>query len=172
MAEFPYSAPAPLSDLHDTSSFDCGTTALNEFLQKYALANQSGGSARTYVVTGPSMKVVGFYSIAVTSILPENAPERVRKGQPKHAIPGILFARFAVDKSAQGRGLGKALFRDAMLRACNVANEVGVRFFMVDAKNDKAINFYSGYDAMPQEGDPYRLFWLMKDIVKLTERSL
>lgn len=150
--------------MHRTESFECGVPELNDFLRSHALVNQSGGSSRTFVVASPNNSVVGFYSLASVSVLHHEVPERVKKGQPRHPIPGILMARFAVDTGVQGKGLGKALFRDAMLRVLGIAEEIGVRVFIVDAKNDSALAFYSRYGGMSAPQDPYRLYWLMKDV--------
>jgi GNAT superfamily N-acetyltransferase len=91
-------------------TFDCGQPALNQFLQRYALVNQKANSAQTYV-SCQGGEVVGFYSLAVGSINPEDAPARVMKGLARHAVPVMILARLAVDRDHQGKGLGKALLQ-------------------------------------------------------------
>jgi len=169
MADFPFAPPELLQPQHFTSTFDCGKDALNEFLQRHALANQRGGAAKTYVIVDATKAVVGYYSLAATSVSHEEAPDRVRQGQPRHPIPAILMARFAVDKTAQGQGQGpgRALFRDAMLRAINISQQLGVRVFVVDAKDDEAVRFYAKFRMMSAAGNPYRLYLLFKDIRSL-----
>jgi hypothetical protein len=44
------SSPVLLTKNHPVSDFDCGKQPLNDFLTKYALQNQAGGGARTYVL--------------------------------------------------------------------------------------------------------------------------
>ncbi|HRE17175.1 MAG TPA: GNAT family N-acetyltransferase, partial [Rhodocyclaceae bacterium] len=66
------SAYAPVRKLvaaDAVENFDCGQTALNQFLQRYALLNQKANSAQTYVCCHAS-EVVGFYSLAVGSVEP------------------------------------------------------------------------------------------------------
>jgi len=46
--------------------FDSGQTALNQYLQRFALTNQKANSAQTYVCCQDGV-VVGFYSLAVGS---------------------------------------------------------------------------------------------------------
>ncbi len=41
---------------------------------------------------------------------------RVMMGPARHPVPVMILARLAVDKDRQGRGLGKALLKDALLR--------------------------------------------------------
>ena len=43
------SLPTLLNKFHDTKSFDCGVTALNKFLQNYALQNVKNRSVKTFV---------------------------------------------------------------------------------------------------------------------------
>jgi GNAT superfamily N-acetyltransferase len=74
------------------------------------------------------------------------------------------MARFAVDKSEQGRGLGRALFRDAMRRALNGADAIGGRAFMVHAKDEGAKAFYLKFGMEESPTNPFHLFLLFKDV--------
>ncbi|MFN6202005.1 MAG: GNAT family N-acetyltransferase, partial [Acidobacteriota bacterium] len=94
------------------------------------MQNQVSGGARTYVLVRGS-RVVGYYSLAPASVLPEDAPARVIKGQGRYPVPVILMARFALDVAEQGRGLGKRLFRDALVRALAGAEAIGGRALLV-----------------------------------------
>ena len=157
------SEPVLLDKSHDTSQFDCGKEPLNAFLKGFALTNQKGGLARIYVVFSEE-KVVGYYSLAPAGVEPAEAPERVMKGQPQHPVPCILLARLAVDKTAQGTGLGKFLFRDAMLRALRAHEQIGGRAFLVHAMDDNAKTFYMRYGMLPSPTHPLHLFLLFKDL--------
>ena len=55
-------------------------------------------------------------SLAVGAVEHAEDPNRVGKGLARHPIPVMLLARLAVDRTEQGKGLGKALFKDALLR--------------------------------------------------------
>ena len=72
--------PTLLTKAHSVSDFDCGKPPLNDFLTKFALQNQAGGGARTYVMTRVN-RVIGYYSLAPASVATEDAPARVTKGQ-------------------------------------------------------------------------------------------
>ena len=110
-----YESVRKLAPADSTEDFDCEQPPLNQFLQRYALVNQKANSAQTYVCCLGG-EVVGFYSLAVGSVDPEDAPARVMKGLARHPVPVMILARLAVDKDHQGRGLGKALLKDALLR--------------------------------------------------------
>lgn len=160
----PLSSPVALAREHDLSHFDCGVAALNDYLCKYALANHQNGSARTYVAVR-GQRVVGYYSLAAGSVSPEQVPERVKKGLARHPIPVILLARLAVDRSEQGKGLGAALLKDAILRAARAADLVGCRALLVHAKDQGAQAFYRRFGFESSPVNELHLYLLMKDIL-------
>ena len=141
-------------------------TALNQFLQRYALVNQKANSAQTYVCC-QGEEVVGFYSLAVGSVDPETAPSRVMKGLARHPVPVMILARLAVDKEHQGTGLGQALLKDALLRTARAADIAGIRCLLVHAKDDTAQRWYESWEFEPSPSDPYHLFLMLKDLKSL-----
>jgi len=152
-----------LSARHELSGFDCGSSALNRFLQRHALHNQNAGSAQTYVACDDGL-VVGYYSLTVGSVAHAEAGDRIKKGMPRYPIPVLILARLAVHRTRQGQGLGKGLLKDALIRSARAADIVGVRALLVHAKDDQARAFYQAYDFDSSPSDPYHLFLLMKDI--------
>lgn len=146
--------------------FNCGQPALNQFLQRYALLNQKANSAQTYVCCQTGV-VVGFYSLAAGSVEPESAPPRVMKGLARHPVPVLILARLAVDQNHQGKGLGKALLRDALLRTAQAADIAGIRCLLVHAKDDAARKWYEAWEFEPSPTDPYHLFLILKDLKAL-----
>ncbi len=160
----PLSRPVPLQARHDVSAFDCGVSALNSFLQRFALQNQGSRAARTYVATRGEV-VVGYYTLAAGSVQRDETPARVAKGLPKHPVPVILLARLAVDRTEQGRGLGASLLKDALVRAAAAADLIGCRAVLVHAKDDAAAAFYRHFGFEPPTGQPLRLYLLMKDLL-------
>src|SRR5262245_24396139 len=90
---------------HDLSAFDCGQSALNEYLRKYALSNQQNRSARNYVVARGKL-VAGFYTLAAGSVQADSAPLRIKKGLGRYPIPIILLARLAVDNQEKAGDSG------------------------------------------------------------------
>lgn len=143
--------------------FDSGQAALNQFLQRFALTSQKANSAQTYVSCQKAV-VVGFYSLAVGSVEPENAAPRVLKGIARHPVPVMILARLAVDLKHQGVGLGRALLRDALLRTTQAADIAGIRALLVHAKDDAARQWYLKWELEPSDTDPFHLFLLLKDL--------
>lgn len=152
-----------LSRQDETALFDCGQAALNQFLQRYALINQKANSAQTYVCCRDG-QVVGYYSLTVASVEHRAAPERVVKGLARHPVPVMLLARLAVDRHCQGRGLGQALLKDAILRTMQAANIAGIRALLTHAKDDNARRWYESWGFQPSPTDPYHLYAIMKDL--------
>lgn len=147
-------------------SFDCGHAALNQFLQRYALPSQKANSAQTYVCC-QGQSVVGFYSLAVGSVQPAQAPPRVMKGLARHPVPVMILARLAVNMAHQRQGLGQALLKDALLRTAQAADIAGIRCLLVHAKDDTARQWYASWEFEPSPSDPYHLFLMLKDLKNL-----
>ena len=166
MSSVGYEAVRKLAAIDQVSAFDCGHPALNDFLQRYALINQRANSAQTYVCCQAEV-VVGFYSLAVGSVEPAAASERVVKGLARHPVPVMILARLAVDRNHQGVGLGRALLKDALLRTMQAAAIAGIRALLVHAKDEAARDWYLGWGFEPSPTDPYHLFLLSKDMQQI-----
>ena len=147
----PLSPPEPLTDDHQIDSFDSGETVLDDWLRRRARANQATGASRTYVVC-EGKRVVAYYAVASGAIAQAAAPGRFRRNMPD-PIPVVVLARLAVDRNHQGRGLGRALFRDAARRAEHAADAIGIRGIVVHAISEEARKFYIalGFDPCPAE---------------------
>ena len=153
---------------HVLTSFDCGQADLNSWLLKHALQNQGASAAQTYLglVDG---ELVGYYSLAVGQVEYAEAPERLQKGLARHPVPIMLLARLAVHKDWQGKGIGKALLKDAVLRTMQAADIAGIRALAVHAKDDQARRYYEQFDFLASPTDPLHLFVLLKDLQRITE---
>ena len=165
------SALGPVEKLranHELTGLDCGKDELNRFLRRFAFANQQANSAQTYVACR-GQAVVGYYSLTVGTVAHAEATERVKKGMPRYPIPVMILARLAVDKDEHGRGLGRGLLKDALLRTAQAADIAGIRALLVHAKDDEAKAFYEHFDFEPSPTDPYHLLLLIKDVQRLVK---
>jgi GNAT superfamily N-acetyltransferase len=161
-----YGSIEKLKREHLLDGFDCGKEPLNRFLKRQAWNSQQANSAQTYVLA-QELSVVGYYSLAAGSVGHDEGTERVKKGQAQHAIPVILLARLAVDQSLQGKSIGPALLKDALLRAASAAGTIGARAVLVHAKDDQAKGFYEHFNFEPSPSDPYHLLLIMKDLLRI-----
>ncbi len=159
--------PEPLADRHDLGDFHSGEASLDDWLKRRARANQVSGASRTYVVcqdaAGNDKRVIGYYALASGVVTVASAPGRFRRNMP-NPIPVAVLARLAVDRDWQGRGIGRALFRDAARRVAHAAEAIGIRGIVVHAMSEDAKNFYLalGFDASARE--PMMLMVTLADI--------
>lgn len=147
-------------------NFYSGKPALDDWLKKHSLQAARTGTATTFVVTNKSREIVGYYSLSMGSISPEEATDRIRKGAGHYPIPVILLARMAVDEKHQGNGIGRGLLRDAVIRTVNISLEVGVRAILTHPIDEAAANFYLKYGFEPSPISPNQIMILLKDARK------
>ncbi|GEM_PF-301144 len=133
------------------------------------LINQKSGGAQTYLVFRGENSI---YSLAVDSVDYDVSPARVTKGQEHHPIPVMLSARLAIDRDEQGKGLGRAFLKDALLRTLQAADIAGIRTLLVHAKDDEARTRYESFYFEPSPTDPYHLFLLMKNLRSLNKQMI
>lgn len=145
------SAPEPLLAEHDTAAFSCGYPSLDDWLKRRALANQKAGASRTYVAS-EDRRVVAYYALASGALACTAATGKLRRNMPD-PIPMAILGRLAIDSAFQGKGLGRALFRDAALRILSAADAIGIRGLIVHAISDDAAAFYRalGLEVSPAE---------------------
>ena len=155
------SAPEKLRPDHDLSSFDSGTPSLDDWLRRRALRNQESGGSRTYVICA-GKRVIGYYALATSAVAQAEATGRTRRNMPD-PIPVMVLGRLAVDSSYQGRGLGRALLRDAILRTMQAADIAGIRAMLVHAISEDARRFYERCGFQPSPVDPMTLMITMRD---------
>ena len=146
------SAPQPIRSDDDASSFDSGEPALDDWLRRRALRNESAGASRTYVVLEDAMRIVGYYTLSTGAITCAEVTGKVRRNMPD-PIPVMVLGRLAIDMSWQGKGLGRDLLRDATLRTLQAATIAGIRALLVHALNDRAAEFYrrAGFQPSPTQ---------------------
>jgi GNAT superfamily N-acetyltransferase len=143
-----------LEEFDDAGSFDCGDEPLNNYLQRHAWTNQQKVSIGvTYVAVddAASRTVLGYFTLAASSIARDKLPKKYVRGLPPYDLPLILLARLAVDKRFSGKGLGHALISEAFKIILRVADDVGCRCVITDAYRNKA-GWYARYGFIPVEG--------------------
>lgn len=160
----PFSAPQKLSPEHDLSDFHSGEQALDDWLRRRAMQNESLGASRTYVVCVKN-KVAGYYSLAVGAAAHTDSPGRVRRNMPD-PIPVMILARLAVDKAFQGQGVGIGLLRDAILRTMQAAEIAGIRALLVHAISEDAKRFYTRCGFMSSPIHPMTLMITLSEAEK------
>ena len=155
-------APALLSPVHDTTAFNCGHEALDDYLRLRARKSSDGNLGKTFVVCH-GVTVIGYYTLAMGAEKRAAVPKKMQKNSPDH-IPLLLLARLAVDDRFKRKGVGRALLKDALLRAVQVSQIVGVRAVIVHAIDEEARSFYQKYEFIEFPAESRTMFLPIKSI--------
>ena len=155
----------PLSRQHQREDFDCGVVALNEFLKKFARQNQDKGVGRTFVAVRRGQSAVcGYYTIAAGAVAFGNFPEAVANRLPRYPVPVVHVGRLAVNREARGHGLGETLLMNAMAKAVEIADALGIFAVEVVAKDEGARRFYEKYGFQRLLDDESHLYLSIRTI--------
>lgn len=142
----------------DRSAFDCEShPALNAYVVQQAGQDQKRNVSRTFLYVENGV-LLGYYTLANASVALDELSEEQRRKMPRYPMPAILLSRLAVDRLAQGKGLGMRLMSDFFRRVYIVSQQSGVAFVVVDAKDRDAADYYQGkLGFVPSTNNPLRL---------------
>jgi GNAT superfamily N-acetyltransferase len=157
------SDPEPLAAAHDVSEFSCGKPSLDRWLKTRALSNQEKGFTAVLVVHEVN-RVIGYYGLAPTAILPSTLRRSIRTGQPPDPVPCLLLGQLATDENWIGKGIGTGLLKHALQRCVTAARLIGGRALIVNAVDIDAAGFWRRRGFMPTKDDPLVLFRTIADI--------
>jgi GNAT superfamily N-acetyltransferase len=132
-----------------TDDFDCGDAQLNEYLKRYALKNQRRMFGVTYAAVccdDEPCKVIGYFTLANTSVPRQGLPEEMLKGVPKYqGLPAFLLGRLAVDRKFQGKDIGEVLLSRCFEHCLTIAKVSGARYLITDSR-ESAVTWYERYN--------------------------
>jgi len=162
-----YRSPELLRGDHVVDGFQCRSPEQTEWLRWHARQSTGTGTTRVLVVTpAGSNVVVAYFAWCMASVVPAEAPPRVRKGAGRYPQPVALPPRLGVDLDHEGRGLGAGMLSDVITRTLALGTEIGCRGLLIHAETVEARDFYlhlvPELDASPT--DELHLYLLMKDI--------
>jgi len=157
---------------HERGEFSCGQPSLDYFIRNLVTQYEKRKLGRTCVATRAGEKrVLGYYTLASSSISFEHIPGKLAKKLPKHPVPVILLARLAVDQSVQKQGLGKLLLGDALTRCLQLSNQLGIHAVEVEALDARARIFYEKHGFISLNDDPMHLFLPLATIAQASRPS-
>ena len=163
----PLSRPEPLAETHELNDFFSGVSSLDDWLKRRARPNQVSGASRTFILA-EERRVIGYYALASGAVTIADSTGRFRRNMPD-PIPVAVLGRLAIDRSQQGSGLGRALFRDCALRVVHAADAIGIRGILVHAISEQAKAFYLALGFDPSPSEPMTLMVTLADIRELLE---
>ncbi len=157
----------PLTKAHNRTGFDCGDQALNHFLQKIARQHMGKGLSKTFVLIDAKQPtvIIAYMSLVVCEVLTDDIPHQWKKKYPNR-IPAAKLAKLAVSVDQQRKGYGETLLIDAMQKALNVSQTMGLAGIFVDAKHQQVKAYYQqfGFLSLPEQLD--NLFMPLSTITK------
>jgi GNAT superfamily N-acetyltransferase len=160
-----FSPPERLISSHDVSQFECGEASLDSWLKRRAPQDEEAGASRTYVLRA-GQEIAGYYALATGAIAHVQATGKVRRNM-SDPVPVIILGRLAIASKFQGRGIGTALLRDAVLRIVQAAEIAGIRAILVHAISDQAKRFYEKHGFTSSPADPMTLMITVAEVAKI-----
>ena len=130
--------------LHDRQGFDCGVSALDEYIHRFAEQHRRRGISSVFVLTDSVQpeRILGYYTLSAAEVDGQRLSEAERKKLPRYPVPCFRMGRLACRSDQQGRGLGKLLLGCAVDRCLKARQQVAAYALIVDAKDDAAKAFY------------------------------
>lgn len=161
----------PLAKHHDRTTFACGNAELDAWLKQLAKQDQDRHVAAVFVLSPRSMPatIAGYYALSATAVALCDLPSSFAKKLPKYPlIPATLLGRLARDVNFPG--VGERLLVDALHRSWKNSLEVGSAVVVVDAKDDRATEFYIAHGFEPITRTPQRLVLPIRMIESMFKR--
>lgn len=160
----------PLAATHDRSTFACGVSELDHYLQRQASQDMRRNAARVFVLSNQeSGRVVGYYTLSASSVESAELPPDSARRLPRYPVLlAALLGRLAVAARDQGQHLGQLLLLDACARTWRVSQaDLAAVALLVDAKDEGASRFYERHGFLPLTNRPQRLFVPMATIARM-----
>ncbi len=136
---------------------------MNDWLRRRALRNE-GRASRTYVVCSDAREVVAFYTLSAGAAVMQSVPKKLARNMP-NPVPLIVLGRLAVDVNHAGRGLAKAMLRDALQRTLEASEKIGARAILVHAISDTVVPFYTQFGFEPFPSGTRTLFLPIETVI-------
>jgi GNAT superfamily N-acetyltransferase len=137
-----------LREADERSPFRSGDPDLDRFFHRFAAQNQFRHYVGVTYVAVDDGRILGFATVAPGHVEIEGLPAAARRKLPRYPLPVLRLARLAVDRSAQGQGLGRQLLRFVLQLAMRMAGDFGCAGVIVDAKRG-AVEFYAQHGFIP-----------------------
>ncbi len=157
----------PLAADHGREAFSCGVPALDLYLQRQARQDIDRKLAAVFVMVDEEQPrvIAGYYTLSAIGVEPGELPDEIAKKLPRYPLlPAFMIGRLARD--LRFRGIGALLLADALARCLRQSSEMGAMAVLVDAKDERAAEFYRKHGFVPFLKMPRRLFLPMKTIAR------
>ncbi len=149
-------APRPLTDADDRSSFDCGRESMNQWFRRHAWANHAAGLSRANVICEAATgQIVGYVTLSAGQIKRAALPRPQQRNKPD-PVPATLLGQLAVHKDHQGKGYARSLLFFALRVALRSSRDVASFGVFTHPLDDVARGFYARWGFQDLPFDPRR----------------
>lgn len=161
-----YLQPRPLSGADDIDQFDCGRDALNSWLRRYALRNQTTGASRTSVICDDRAGLIaGYVSLSAAHIEREALPKKLQRNMPD-PVPAVLLGQLAVDRRSHKQGLATSLLYFAFKTTVRISEQIGCVTLLTHPLDEDVRTFYRKFDFADLPSDPTAMYARVVDMKK------
>jgi GNAT superfamily N-acetyltransferase len=136
----------PLDSNHNRGVFCCvSTPRIQNYCRINARKDHDLYKVRVYVAVAPgSKRVLGFYSLVLKSLVPDDVSELAAdKFARVAAVPAIYLAMIGVSDECAGGRIGKRLIGHAIQKALEIAELAGAFALALDALDQEVADLYS-----------------------------
>jgi predicted GNAT family N-acyltransferase len=155
------------------AAFSCGSVELDKYLKERATQDIDRRAAAVYVLLADD-RIAGYYTLSADNIDVKDLPEGIvtRLNLPRYPYIGAtLIGRLAGDLVYKGQRVGELLLVDALKKSLSMSRDIASAAVVVDAKDDRAQQFYVGFGFIPfPDSQRKRLFLPMATIEKTFTR--
>jgi ribosomal protein S18 acetylase RimI-like enzyme len=165
---------SPLREEHDLSSFSCGDSDLDKFIQNRARKFCENNRMKIFCAhPRDGHAVYGLYSLAIRyedtkKLLAETDPP-----VPEKNFPALYLGTLAVALPYQNKRLGTILLMNALRRAYYISQNVAVFGVALRSQNERTTRLYEKYGFGLRETTHQPLMvlpvWSLNDLIEKTE---
>lgn len=118
-------------------SFDCGNSAMNDFIKQKTLSYGYHFAKRLHTkVIFYEEEIIGYFSLCTSVIQVEN--ECISKIQ---TFPAVEFSKIAISNKCQGNGIGSFIITD-ILKQCSALNDTCAVAYIIGWSVPERIKYY------------------------------
>jgi predicted GNAT family N-acyltransferase len=155
---------------HNRTAFSCEQEVLATYLKQQANQDIRKRLAAIFVLTPDGSNIAGYYSLSQYAVDAGDLQEDVLRklGSPKYPrLPATLIGRLARSLDFKGKGIGELLLVSALEKALQHSRSIASLAVVVDAKDERAKEFYRKYGFIELPDHPSRLFLPMRTVEQM-----
>jgi len=170
MSNFKLELFDPSKTYKGLKTFDCGNEMINRFVQKNLKKRVKKHFSQAYVLL-QNERFVGFYTLDTFSIAKDNFEFENRPSASPPIVPVVKLGMLGIDKSLQGKGLGKRLLKDVFVKVYHLSKLAGCAGIYLLAERD-AIDFYKTFGFVEiKDDEPLSMFLKIDVILELFDNN-